>query len=212
MAKINKVHNLIDLECCNKKIETFYAKWASSYNQDLANIYFAPHYISQLLINYLKQINTKANQLSLIDAGCGTGLVGSVLAKHNLKKIDGFDLSSNMINQAKKQNIYQELKANVDLTQVFRQYEKQSYDIVICCGVFTLGHVSASALQQLVYLCKPGGIILLSTRVDYYQNSQYQKIQDKLIQEKQLMLHHCIKDAPYTTESHAHYWLYQVSH
>ena len=45
---------------------------------------------------------------SVLDLGCGTGLVGLEINK-NCNYIEGIDLSTNMINKARQKNIYDKL-------------------------------------------------------------------------------------------------------
>ena len=83
------------------------------------------------------------------------------------------------------------------------------YDVVLCCGVFTLGHVEANAIENLIPLCRPGGILLVSTRTSYYQSYGYQQASDALIESSQAELVKSYFDAPYTDDGDAHYWLYR---
>ena len=69
-----------------------YDKWDATYNDKLgdeAQSYVAPVHVAQIA---LKSSNNIAKCI-ILDAGCGTGLVGQALAMLDAKAIDGLDLS-----------------------------------------------------------------------------------------------------------------------
>lgn len=112
---------------------TIYDKWAATYNDEVG--YEAQNYVAPVLVAQvsLKSSNNPANSV-ILDAGCGTGLVGQALAMAGAKAIDGLDLSSAMLTVAKQTGAYRNL-AQADLT---RRIEKadETYDIATCVGTF----------------------------------------------------------------------------
>ena len=50
------------------------------------------------------------NNVSIVDLGCGTGLVGEQLYNLGYKNIDGMDLSENMLKDAEEKGIYRYLR------------------------------------------------------------------------------------------------------
>ena len=66
---------------------------------------------SELLLSYLKDTQAK-----ILDAGCGTGLVGEILNNNEFKNLIGVDFSQEMLNIAIQKNVYQSLEL-VDLTK-----------------------------------------------------------------------------------------------
>ena len=141
------------------ELEGIYKNWASDYESDVINLAgYVGHLItSELLLNYLR--NTES---TVLDAGCGTGLVGEILYKNNFCNIDGVDFSQEMLNIAHQKNIYQSLKL-VDLTKKL-DYENDSFDAIICAGTFTCGHVGPEALREMVRITKQGGYICFTVR------------------------------------------------
>lgn len=146
-----------------------------------------------------------------MDAGCGTGMVGGFLAHRGYKYIDGTDLSSEMVEQAQKLNIYRELWGNIDLTQPPADDWQQKYDIVTCCGVFTLGHVPPETLHQLFSITKPNGIVVTSVRTSYFDSQPYERVSSEAVANHQVKLVAQQMNAPYTRDSNAHYFTYQVT-
>ena len=134
-----------------------YDDWAATYNDDLApesQDYVAPLTVAQIALRS-KTIATD----SIMDAGCGTGLVGEALARGGAKTIDGIDLSPPMLEEARRTGAYRDLMVG-DLTRHIER-PREMYDIVTCVGTFTHGHVGPNpALREFVRLTKSGGIII----------------------------------------------------
>jgi len=124
---------------------------------------------SELLLSYLK--NTQAK---ILDAGCGTGLVGEILNNNEFKNLIGVDFSQEMLNIAMQKNVYQSLEL-VDLTKKL-DYEDNLFDAVICAGTFTCGHVGPEALREMVRIIKQGGYICFTVRKQEWEASPYMQI------------------------------------
>lgn len=75
----------------------------------------------------------------LLDAGCGTGLVGGELVQRGFSALDGVDLSHGMLNIARSKGIYRQLEI-ADITRPL-PFDPGSYGAVVCVGTFTAGHV-----------------------------------------------------------------------
>jgi predicted TPR repeat methyltransferase len=148
-----------------------YEKWAENYNHDVTEEkYIAPKLAGDCLKKNLASRNMES--LRILDAGCGTGLVGEQLAKHGAKQIDGIDLSLKMIEVARRSDIYQSLK-EADLSGPLNILT-QSYDVVICIGTLTEGHVGPSAFDEFVRIIKPGGLVIATVRESVWQKNGYE--------------------------------------
>ncbi len=53
----------------------------------------------------------------ILDAGCGTGLVGIALKQKGYESVDGFDLSEEMIKVAAATGVYKSLNSGIDMTK-----------------------------------------------------------------------------------------------
>ena len=157
------------------ELEHIYKNWAKKYEDDVINLAgYVGHLItSELLLSYLR--NTQAK---ILDAGCGTGLVGEMLNKNNFKNLIGVDFSQEMLNIAKQKNVYQSLEL-VDLTKNL-DYEDSLFDAIVCAGTFTCGHVGPEALLEMVRITKKGGYICFTVRKQEWEASPYKEIIDKL--------------------------------
>jgi len=153
------------------ELEIIYKNWAIDYEHDVINLAgYVGHLItSSLLLTYLKNKNAK-----VLDAGCGTGLVGEILHKNNFNNIEGVDFSQEMLNVANQKKIYQSLKL-VDLTKEL-DYEDNCFDAIVCAGTFTCGHVGPEALKEMVRITKEGGYICFTVRKQEWEASPYMQI------------------------------------
>ena len=153
------------------ELEHIYKNWAKKYEDDVINLAgYVGHLItSELLLSYLS--NTQAK---ILDAGCGTGLVGEILNKNSFQNLIGVDFSQEMLNIAKQKNVYQSLDL-VDLTKKL-DYEDNVFDAIICAGTFTCGHVGPEALREMVRITKQGGYICFTVRKQEWEASPYMQI------------------------------------
>lgn len=137
---------------------SIYDKWAATYNAEVgdeAQSYVAPVLVAQVAV---KSSNNPGKSV-ILDAGCGTGLVGQALAIGGARTIDGLDLSTAMLTVAKQTGVYRGL-AQADLTRRI-DIADETYDVVTCVGTFTLGHVGPDpALSELVRIVRTNGTVV----------------------------------------------------
>ena len=153
-----------------KEILNYYKDWTDNnkYNQDMVDMnYTAPKETVSVLIKHNHQ-----KDLKILDAGCGTGLVGIELKKHNYSNLDGVDFSQDMLNLVPK-NIYKTLD-KVDLNKPLK-YNDNTYDVVMCVGTFTYGHVKAHALDEFIRIIKKKGLICFTINEGIYEEYGFDK-------------------------------------
>ncbi|MGB0809517.1 MAG: class I SAM-dependent DNA methyltransferase [bacterium] len=175
----DKVLNAKSLE----DISEAYGSWAKTYDQDLLENfgYQAPARSVELLSKYLPM-----EEAVVLDAGCGTGLVGQLLAKARKFQIDGADYSQSMLDEAQAKGCYRTLQ-QVDLNQPL-QIAADAYDAVICIGTFTLGHVQPEALHEMLRITKPGGRLCFTVRDEFWLKSNFGSLLNELEQAGQVEL------------------------
>ncbi|KAJ5239307.1 hypothetical protein N7468_003926 [Penicillium chermesinum] len=170
-----------------------YDKWAKTYDEEVgdeAQNYVAPMLVAQAAIKF-KLANSPANS-TVLDAGCGTGLVGRALVLAGAKAIDGqdigpvvidgLDLSPAMLEVARDTGIYREL-SKADMNQPISKRD-ETYDIVSCVGTFTLGHVGPDpALRELVRVTKPKGIVVATILREIWIDDGFKAETEKLVAE-----------------------------
>jgi len=148
----------------------YYQRWTkeNKYDQDMVDLdYVAPKEAVLLLKKY--KLN---NKCKILDAGCGTGLVGVELKKNGYSNIEGVDFSQNMLDQIPK-GIYQKID-KIDLNKPLK-FKTDMFDAVMCVGTFTYGHVKPKALHELIRIINNGGLICFSINEGIYEKYGFDK-------------------------------------
>ena len=220
MSEQEKLHptlqTALHLDGSTESVKQFYADWAGDYDKDtLSWDYAAPANAASLLREITKDQGVSFGgddkNINILDAGCGTGLLALVLNQQGYSQIDGFDLSEDMVGIAKQRNIYRNLQGNVNINHPVTDERKGKYDCTVSIGVFTPGHVPPESLERLVEMTRTGGIVIVSTRVAYYESENYQDIADTLETAGKIRLINSLQNTAYTTDEKAHYWVYLVT-
>ena len=148
----------------------YYQRWTkeNKYDQDMVDLdYVAPKEAVLLLKKY--KLN---NKCKILDAGCGTGLVGVELKKNGYSNIEGVDFSQNMLDQIPK-GIYQKID-KIDLNKPLK-FKTDMFDAVMCVGTFTYGHVKPKALHELIRIINNGGLICFSINEGIFEKYGFDK-------------------------------------
>ena len=69
-----------------------------------------------------------SKSLDVLDAGCGTGLCGPLVAPY-ARRLTGVDLSAGMLAQAKEKNVYDALMKG-ELTEYLRD-SREAFDLIV---------------------------------------------------------------------------------
>jgi SAM-dependent methyltransferase len=95
----------------------------------------------------------------ILDAGAGTGGVGELLHHQGFLNLVGIDISSGMLNEALKKNVYSDLRVGIlgeDL-----DLSSDTFDAIISVGLFTLEHPPpSSSFDEIIRVTKQGGHII----------------------------------------------------
>lgn len=152
--------------------QIIYDDWAKTYDTDLASD--AQNYVAPILVTQtIASTNGNVDGL-ILDAGCGTGLVGVALAQAGATTIHGLDLSPGMLEVAKRTGVYSHL-ATVDLSQPLKGITDGTYDIVACVGTFTASHVGpVPALAEFVRVTKEGGLVVATVLDTLWASDGYE--------------------------------------
>ncbi|MCX5384445.1 class I SAM-dependent methyltransferase [Streptomyces sp. NBC_00083] len=189
-------------------LKTYYEDWATRYNGDLADQKWVAPRVAANFVHLLASAYGSPES-TIFDAGCGTGLVGSVLSTLGHYVIDGVDLSENMAAEAERTKAYRKVYGGVDLSVPVRDERLDQYDIVVSSGVFTLGHVRPTALLTLIEYARPDGLILVSTRGSYAAETGFEEFARSPEVTERARLQFTLEDANYIAEEGADYWVFR---
>lgn len=154
-----------------------YDEWAGTYDDDLADAsqgYVAPEVAARTVVD------VAGVDGEILDAGCGTGLVGVALADRGARTIDGVDLSPGMLARAEATGAYRRLTP-ADLSRAL-PVAADAYDVVVCVGTLTHGHVGPGVFGEFVRLARPGGTIVATVLDDIWEAGGYRAEVERLAQ------------------------------
>jgi SAM-dependent methyltransferase len=133
-----------------------YDDWAASYEKDnLVKGYRLPWMAAAFAARHLTQ-----GAGPILDAGCGTGLVGEALSVLGFGPITGCDLSPEMMALARSRNAYAALdRQDLNLPM---PYPDGHFAAFTCIGCYGPGHAPPESLRELVRVTQAGGIGIFS--------------------------------------------------
>ena len=154
-----------------KDSKAFYNDWASRYDTDFYDDIDRenrgyPKKVADIYFRMAKNYNTP-----IADIGCGTGALGKHFMSTNFI-IDGFDISSGMLSEAKKKGYYRNLH-ECDLTKT-EQLPKQKNRGLISCVAFTFGHLGPAYLSGIIQMLKKGGLGVLGVNKGHYLKNGFE--------------------------------------
>ena len=153
-----------------EKVLEYYDNWTNKfqYNQDMVDWqYTAPKHS----VNLFKQ-HAPNKGIQILDAGCGSGLVGTELKKEGYINVKGVDFSQSMLDLVPDE-IYNSIKL-IDLNEPL-YFEDNYFDAIMCVGTFTYGHVKAHTLNEFIRITKNNGLICFTVNEGIYSKYEFDK-------------------------------------
>ncbi|MET0757064.1 MAG: tetratricopeptide repeat protein [Mycobacterium sp.] len=144
----------VPLRASNAFVKNTFDSFAESFEARLESLsYRAP----KLIAAALGDAGLRADQrLDVLDAGCGTGLCGPLLAPY-ASRLVGVDLSGGMLEHARSKNVYSELE-QCELTAYLRA-RPEEFDVVVAADTLVyfgdLREFSEAAARAL----RPSGVL-----------------------------------------------------
>lgn len=140
------------------EIAALYDGWADSYDAEMAAAgYRHPSICLALLARHLPR-----GAAPLLDAGAGTGLIGEWLAIMGYPHVEALDISPGMLAVAERKGVYRALH-RLALSEPL-PFADDHFAGIVSAGVFTTGHVGGEGLDELIRICRPGGVIVLTVK------------------------------------------------
>jgi predicted TPR repeat methyltransferase len=100
----------------------------------------------------------------ILDAACGTGLVGACLKRFGFAEVHGLDMSAGMLAVSERKHAYRALTMG-ELGGPL-PYRSEEFDAVTVSGAFTPNHAPPESLDELLRVTRPGGYVIFSLRSD----------------------------------------------
>jgi|SRR3989344_1555727 len=137
-------------------------------NEDRHFYYRATHELLLMLIRRYTKPNAK---LSLLDAGCGTGLFGMKLARFGT--VMGIDISPQAIQYAKKR-AFSATHGSIEQLP----FPDGSFDVVTCVDVLYHRRVThdTQALREFYRVLKPHGMLVLRVPAISWMKTYYDEV------------------------------------
>jgi predicted TPR repeat methyltransferase len=162
LDRLRRARGISDAE----EARELYARWAEHYDDD---VYRALRVTgSNQVSGLLKAHCPPSPDLAVLDAGCGTGMLGSLLHGIGYRLIDGIDISPEMLAIARRKQVYRHLQ-EADINQSFSAPEP-SYDAIVSAGTFVHGHVGAEGFRRLFAHLKTEGVMACSISMTVWQS------------------------------------------
>ena len=129
-------------------------------------------------------IGDAAEEVKVLDMGCGTGLVGQYLAERGFKSIVGVDASAGMLEQAAKKRAYTDLvEMFLGKPDTFPPKFHNAFDVVTASGILAEGHLDNKVFDEMIISLKVGGYAVFATRTMYLGEYGYSQKMKELEEE-----------------------------
>ena len=138
-------------------VETTFDNFAASFDSKLAHLsYRAPQIVAAMLAD---SGVPATKDLDVLDAGCGTGLCGPLVAPY-AKRLVGVDLSAKMMEQARDRHVYDAL-IKAELT-AFLQQSPAHYDVIVSADTLVYFGALEAVLSAASAALRPGGMLVFT--------------------------------------------------
>lgn len=146
-----------------EEVAAVYDGWAATYDAEMAKAgYRHPAIGLALLARHLPR-----GAGPVLDAGCGTGLLGDWLGIMGFGPVEGLDLSEGMLAVARGKGAY----ARLHHLALGRRlpFADGAFAGVISTGVFTTGHVGIEGVPELLRITAAGGPVVLTVKTTLWE-------------------------------------------
>jgi ubiquinone/menaquinone biosynthesis C-methylase UbiE len=152
----------------DEETRRYYDEWAHDYDREMDTLDYAqPRRCAEALVGLLPP----AEGQTVLDIGCGTGRSGVALRAAGYATVDGCDYSEEMLRRAEATGAYRRLfQANLNAPPM--DVADASFDAVTCVGVFSFGHVSPDAMDDILRVVRPGGPVVIGINEMFYDRGE----------------------------------------
>jgi predicted TPR repeat methyltransferase len=147
----------VPVRASNGFVEATFDSFASSFESKLEKLsYRAPALIATMLEDCGP---APAHRLDVLDAGCGTGLCGVMVAPF-ARRLVGVDLSQGMLAQAKDKNVYDAL-TKAELTEYLRD-NREAFDLIVSADTLVYFGGLEGVIAAVAGALRPNGLFVFT--------------------------------------------------
>ncbi len=146
-----------------------YDEWAKDYDAHLQGFGYRNTALSVGLVCR----HVKPGDGEILDAACGTGLIGEHLHTLGYDALVGIDLSQGMLETSRTRGVYASL-AQMKLGDRL-DFEDGRFAAILAMGVLTIGHAPPRSLDELVRVTRPGGTLIFSLPLPAYEDGGFKE-------------------------------------
>jgi predicted TPR repeat methyltransferase len=147
----------VPVRASNGFVEATFDSFASSFESKLEKLsYRAPELIAAMLEDCGL---APAHRLDVLDAGCGTGLCGAMVAPF-ARRLVGVDLSQGMLAQAKDKNVYDAL-TKAELTEYLRD-NREAFDLIVSADTLVYFGGLEGVIAAVAGALRPNGLFVFT--------------------------------------------------
>jgi predicted TPR repeat methyltransferase len=144
----------VPARACDAFVEQTFDSFAASFDAKLAKLlYRAPMLVAAMLEGEPR------GELDVLDAGCGTGLCGPLVAPF-ARRLVGVDLSAQMLAQAAARDVYDELVRG-ELT-AYAERATAAFDVVVSADTLVYFGALDAVVAAFAAALRPGGRVVFT--------------------------------------------------
>ena len=152
----------------NRELASSYDEWAEDYEEDMLSLGYAiPAVAAGFVVRHVPPGGT------VLDAGAGTGMFGSILRVLGYEDLVGIDISERMLEKAGEKEVYHGLHRMVLGEHL--GFDTGTFSAAVSVGVFTTNHAPPEALDELLRVVEPDGWVIFSVRDDVYRKDGFEE-------------------------------------
>jgi predicted TPR repeat methyltransferase len=141
----------------NAFVERTFDSFAASFESRLERLsYRAPALVAAMLEDSRLE---PSKDLDVLDAGCGTGLCGPLVAPY-ARRLTGLDLSSGMLAQAKEKSVYDALVEG-ELTEYLKN-NTAAFDVIVSADTLVYFGDLEDVVSAAAAALRPNGLLLFT--------------------------------------------------
>ncbi len=115
----------------------------------------------------------------VLDAGCGTGLVGAELHRLGIVDVVGGDFSPVSVERARTSGHYVDV-VHLDLNAPL-EFADEQFRVVVSVGVFSYLSDSEATIRELLRVVPSGGAVVFTQRTDLWGERDFDALLQRLV-------------------------------